>query len=287
MATVEIKPSGFKPGVKSVFIEIENITDSDIKNIRKKLKQLIKSEVQISNAFSQAFVFAVTQNPEANPSDVWQHVIYRGVLDLGLSDQQWKRISGFALERAFADIYNPRFKKLDLRIRPLPRKEAHDLLSKLGFRGEIKKDKIDCVIEQFINSDWAMVAGVHIKASLAERIQDDVPASLALMKKKLLSIVVTLDSKSYPPPHGNGVNYGELGGRSWADDKDKSRIKRQYIEEDGQFDALFSFNLRTPPSPEKTPSSKKIYTLGMGDQQPDSFVRFITSHLKRAIVIKE
>lgn len=286
MAKIEVKPTGFKPGTDSVIVDIENVTDAQVKKITKNLKDLIKSEKQVSDAFSKAFCFAVNLCPKANPSDIWQHLIYRSVLDLGMSDQQWKRISGFALERAFSEIYNPVLKKRGLRIRPLPKNEAHSILQKLGFKGEIKKDKIDCIIESLINNEWKMIAGLHVKASLAERIQDDVPASLALMSKNLLSIVLTLDSKSYPPPHGDGVNYGELGGRSWASTASKARIKRQYIEEDGQFDALFSFNLRTPPSSKKTPSGKKIYTLSFGEKQPDKFVEFLLEHLKKTASIK-
>lgn len=285
MAIITVKPSGFKPGVEPVNIEIENISDAEVNKIRAELKNLISSEKQISDAFSKSFYFAVQLCPLANPSDLWQHVIYRGVLDLGLSDQQWKRISGFALERAFSFIYNPRLQVHGLRLRCLPKSEAHDLFHKLGFRGEIKKDKVDCIIEREIKGEWAMIAGLHVKSSLAERIQDDVPASLALMSKNILSIVITLDSKSFPPPHGDGVNYGELGGRNW-DDQDKSRIKRQYIEEDGQFDALFSYNLRTPPSKKITHSGKKIYTLSMGEKQPDLFVSFVLGKLKKKAAVK-
>jgi hypothetical protein len=77
-----------------------------------------------------------------------------------------------------------------------------------------------------------------------------------------------------------GINYGELGGRTMAADKDKERLKRGYIETTGQFDALFSFNLRTPPSPEKTLSGKRIYTMSLHDKQPDAMVTMIVNHWK-------
>ena len=63
-----------------------------------------------------------------------------------------------------------------------------------------------------------------------------------------------------------------------AADKDKERLKREYIETTGQFDALFSFNLRTPPSPEKTLSGKRIYTMSLHDKQPDAMVKTIVNH---------
>lgn len=61
---------------------------------------------------------------------------------------------------------------------------------------------------------------------------------------------------------------------NWTD-KAKDRPKRDYIEKDGQFDALFSFNLRTPPSSDPTLSGKKIHTLSFAGPQPDALVTFI------------
>jgi hypothetical protein len=82
-----------------------------------------------------------------------------------------------------------------------------------------------------------------------------------------------MDAKSYPPPHGNCINYGELGGRSLGIEKE--RLKRNYIEIAGQFDGLFSFNLRTPPSEAETLSGKRIYTMSLHDESPDQLVRFL------------
>ncbi len=109
----------------------------------------------------------------------------------------------------------------------------------------------------------------------AERIQDDVPASIAFMQRGLLSVALTMDAKSYPPPHGNCINYGELGGRSLSIEKE--RQKRAYVEVTGQFDGLFSFNLRTPKSPETTPSGKRIYEMSLYEEQPDQLTRFLVT----------
>jgi len=281
MVKIEVKPTICKTGVASTFVEVESVSEKQYAKICDFLTLKIDSARQVSDAFAESFVHAIDLCRGANPSDIWQHVIYRKVLSLGYSDQQWKRISGFALERALAAIYQPRLTPHGLRIRPLPKSEAHDLLSKLGFKGEIKKDKIDSIVEQRINGVWTLIAGLHVKASLAERIQDDVPASLALMSRGILSIVLTMDSKSYPPPHGSGINFGELGGRSFDKADGKARIKRQYIEDDGQFDALFSFNLRTPPSKKKTPSGKRIITMGLNEPQPDPFVSMLLEHINQ------
>lgn len=93
------------------------------------------------------------------------------------------------------------------------------------------------------------------------------------MAAGLVSIALTMDAKSFPPPHGDCVNYGELGGRSRG--VEKERLKRNYVEVNGQFDGLFSFNLRTPESPARTPSGKRIHTLSLGEDQPDKLVRFL------------
>jgi hypothetical protein len=96
------------------------------------------------------------------------------------------------------------------------------------------------------------------------------------MERGLLSIALTMDAKSYPPPHGPCINYGELGGRSLGIEKE--RLKRNYIEVAGQFDGLFSFNLRTPPSEPTTQSGKKIYTMSLHEESPDQLVRFLVEH---------
>jgi hypothetical protein len=57
---------------------------------------------------------------------------------------------------------------------------------------------------------------------------------------------------------------------------EKERVKRNYIEVTGQFDALFSFNLRTPPSPERTLSGKRIYTMPFHGSQPDQMVQLLS-----------
>lgn len=226
------------------------------------------------------FVELLRHCPEANPSDLWQHVIYRHLLSVGWNDAQWKRVSGFALERALAAIYQPRLMPRGLRMHIVKAAEANRALAKIGITG-IKATKVDLFLEGKVKRDgglfgaydnWEVFGSAHVKSSIAERIQDDVPASLAFMERGLTSILLTMDAKSYPPPHGNCINYGELGGRSFAIEKD--RLKRQYVEVDGQFDALFSFNLRTPPSAQKTPSGKRIFAMSL-HEDPDPLVGFL------------
>jgi BsaWI restriction endonuclease type 2 len=273
MARIECRSS--QPGVPSRWVDVDHITDKQVARARARLDTLVAEKQQISTAVALAFLEAATACPEANPSDLWQHVIYRHLLERGWNDQRWKRVSGFALERAFVTLYAPRLLQRGIRMRILPALEANTLMSKLGVT-DTRATKVDLFLEGRSKGGWRIFGVAHVKSSIAERIQDDVPASRAFMERGFLSIALTMDAKSYPPPHGNCVNYGELGGRSLGIEKE--RLKRNYIEVAGQFDGLFSFNLRTPPSETTTPSGKRIHTMSLHDQPPDQLVRFLAAH---------
>jgi hypothetical protein len=233
-------------------------------------------KTNVSAAVAQAFIAITAMCPDTNPSDLWQHVIYRHLLIRGWSDNRWKRVAGFALERALVGIYQPRLAAYGLRMGMFDAQMANQYLAKL--KSDIRATKLDLFLEGKTERAWIVFGAAHVKGSIAERIQDDVPASRAFMEHGLTSIMLTMDSKSYPPPHGDCVNYGELGGRSLGIEKE--RLKRGYIEISGQFDGLFSFNLRTPPSPKNTPSGKRIYTMSLNEKQPDQLVKFLVNRWK-------
>ncbi len=275
MAKIECKSA--QKGVTSCTVQVDGITDEQVAEAHAGLDRLVTTEEQVSTAVAMAFVAVVKMCPDANPSDLWQHVIYRHLLDVGWSDNRWKRVSGFALERALVAIYEPRLAPHGLGMRILDRAEANRFLATLGT--SIRSTKIDLFLERKVEDEsailprWEIFGAAHVKSSIAERIQDDVPASEVFIRAGLVSVALTMDSKSYPPPHGSGVNYGELGGRSAG--VVKERLKRGYVEQTGQFGGLFSFNLRTPPSPNETPSGKRIYTLSLSEKQPDQLVQFL------------
>ena len=280
IATLECR--SVQPGVASAVVEVDGISDAEVAHYRQELTRRIAAGGQVSDAVALVFVELVRHCPAANPSDLWQHVIYRHTLSLGWNDAQWKRVSGFALERALVATYQPKLMPRGLKMHIVKSAEANRALAKIGIN-DVKATKVDLFVEGLAKrnlgalgevDEWVVFGSAHVKSSIAERIQDDVPASRAFMDRGFTSIVLTMDAKSYPPPHGNCVNYGELGGRSLGVDKD--RLKRRYVEVDGQFDGLFSFNLRTPPSPQITPSGKRIYTLGMHDN-PDPLVDFLAA----------
>ena len=281
MANIEVQSS--QKGIPSAWVKIDCITDAKVAQFRQELSNRLLFQGP-SDAVADVFVELTHHCPDANPSDLWQHVIYRHLMAVEeWSDNKWKRVSGFALERALVRLYQPRLTPLGIRMHIVAAKDANQKLSKMGIIG-IKSSKVDLFLEGLTETtsgifgkmkEWTVFGSAHVKSSIAERIQDDVPASLAFMSRGFTSVAITMDSKSYPPPHGGGINYGELGGRSMG--VDKERLKRSYVESDGQFDGMFSFNLRTPESPMKTPSSKRIFTLGMHDAQPDKLVTFLNN----------
>jgi hypothetical protein len=124
--------------------------------------------------------------------------------------------------------------------------------------------KTDLVLERTLGERTQRFGVIHCKASIAERLTDDVPVSRALMRKGIWSAVVTMDAKMFPPPHGDGIVRGELGL--------SARDKRRYFEIAGQFSGCYSFNLRTPPSRGITRSGCRIHSLSFAEEQPDVLV---------------
>lgn len=267
-------------GDVSVDVNVENVPDESYNAICVTFSQYLENE-KAYVAIAEAFVYAVALCPDANPSDIWQHIIYRCYLESGRNEQSWKRASGQGFEVAFAKIYNPFLSKYGVRIVVLSKSSQIKALEEMGLTGMIEPSKIDMALEGNCDPNtnaWRIFGIAHGKTSLAERIKDDAPASRIIMDHGFMSIAVTLDSKSFPPPHGDGVNYGELGGRTSANGVKENQPKRNYFEKDGDFTNGYSFNLRTPESPEETPSGSRIKTLSFSAQKPDVFINDIVSY---------
>jgi len=264
---------------KSVDVEIQNVSDENYKLIQEKFIILL-SEQRAFHAIADAFVYAVQLCPSANPSDIWQHIIYRTYIGQGNNEQSWKRASGQGFEEAFAAIYNPRLAEYGVRLVVLSKSSALRALKEMKLEKKIVPSKIDIAIEGNCKpkgNEWRIFGVVHSKTSIAERIKDDAPASRIIMKKGFISVAATLDSKSFPPPHGDGINHGELGGRTIGAGLKPDQPKRNYFEKDGDFTNGYSYNLRTPESPLKTKSGNRIKTLSFSEKQPDAFVSDVVS----------
>ena len=124
----------------------------------------------------------------------------------------------------------------------------------MGLSELVGGSKLDIALFGVIDGREHIFGGIHLKASLAERVTDDVPCSEAMMKKDYVSYLLTMDAKSFPPPNGDLINRGELGSIENSSDK------RNYIEVHGSFTGCYSYNLRTTPSGNTTRSGCKIYS---------------------------
>lgn len=270
---VRIKVYSYKRD-KNVVVDVENVSDNSYELIRTSFIKLLQKHKPYE-AIAEAFVYALELCPKANPSDIWQHIIYRTYIDEGNNEQSWKRASGQGFEVAYAKIYNPRFAVYGIRLVVLSKSSAIKALKEMGLFGKIEPSKMDIAIEgncDLQSNEWRIFGVIHGKTSLAERIKDDAPASRIIMEHGFVSVAATLDSKSFPPPHGDGVNHGELGGRTFAAGIKENQPKRNYFEKDGDFTNGYSYNLRTPQSPEITSSGSRIKTLSFSENQPDAFV---------------
>lgn len=247
-------------------VEVEGITQAQYTDISDSLITALQRETKAYIAVGQAMMSAVTLCPDANPADLWVHVIYHEYRErYGKSDQSWKRVSGDALEYVFINIYGPRLALYGITIRKGRASDSMALgLNSGGFGGS----KTDIVLEGIHNGFPVIFGVLHSKSSIAERLADDMPASRFLVDKGFWSSVVTMDGKMFPPPHGNAVVNGELK-------HTKGNDKRRYFEINGAFSNCYSFNLHTPPSDGPTPSGSRIYSLSFTEGQPDQLVKDI------------
>ncbi|MEP6683927.1 MAG: hypothetical protein ABJA35_11735 [Parafilimonas sp.] len=162
---------------KHVFVEIENVLDKEYELIKANFLRLLEDQKPYK-AISDAFVYAVELCPMANPSDIWQHIIYRTYIDEGNNEQSWKRASGQGFEVAFAKIYNPRFSVYGIRLVVLSKSTAIKALKEMMLFGKIEPSKMDIAIEgncDLQGNEWRIFGVIHGKTSLAERIKDDAP----------------------------------------------------------------------------------------------------------------
>ncbi len=266
--------------IRDTSVDLDGITESQYHQIREFLSHELAPQRQVRTGIVNAFLFAVRMCPSANPSDIWHHVIYREFLKIRAEigedpGQSWKRAGGEALEEVFAEYYRPLLEPHGVRMRALISRPAkRKALADMGLLGDVGDSKLDTVLEGRLDEDWKTFGGAHVKASLAERVSDDQGASEKMMRKGFLSPLLTMDAKSFPAPHGDFVNRGELGSPG------KPSEKRRYIEEKGQFDNCYSFNARTVPSRPSVKPGRRVYTLSMQGRE-DQFVRDIVAAWQR------
>lgn len=241
-----------------------------------------QGEVKNREAICNTFLELVHRSLGENPSDLWHHVVYRLYCEILTKTRQtdpaqsWVRASGDALELFLERWYGPVLKPYDISIKALiGRSQKRAVLLEFGLGKKVGDGKLDVALISRIGSDEGTpFGGVHVKASLAERVSDDIPCSRALQRKGFLSPLWTLDVKSFPPPHGDLVNRGELGS------PDAPSEKRKYVEHHGDFDHCYTANARSIASSAKTKSGKRVIVLDLANQ-PDEFARNVIAAARK------
>jgi len=264
-------------------IDLAGVTESAYARVREILNHaLAQPAVKNREGICEAFLYVLRECPAGNPSNLWHHVVYRLYCEVFGKHrpqdpkQSWVRASGDALEIAVQELYKPALEPHGVRISALiSRQQKKAALVEMGLGESVGDSKLDVALYvQGGDKSWHVFGGAHIKASLAERVSDDVPCSRAMMRKGYWSPLWTLDVKSFPPPHGDLVNRGELGSPSSPSEK------RRYVENHGDFDNCYSANTRTVPSSGSTSSGKLVYTLDL-PSQPDQFAEDARSQAER------
>ncbi len=198
------------PGVsQKAYLATKTLLDAKLGNVDRKNRE----------AISTAFVHALRKCPNANASDLWHHVVYRLYCTIlpryrpQDPKQSWVRAGGEALEMTLERLYTPVLAPHGIRIKMLlGAGQKIKALSDMGIQATVGAAKLDMTLHMIDGQDrWIIIGGVHVKASLAERVSDDIPASRAMMAAGYFSPLWTLDVKSFPPPHGDLVNRGEFG----------------------------------------------------------------------------
>ncbi|SNS07380.1 BsaWI family type II restriction enzyme [Hymenobacter mucosus] len=225
-----------------------------------------KNKQKNREAIFEAIEFAVKKLPKLNPSDIYVHLVYRAYIrdyKRTRAEQSWVRAGGEAMEIFVEKHYSKLLAAEGITIKALlSGAEKAKALKEMGLEGVVGDSKLDIALYGTHKGKQVIFGGIHSKASLAERVSDDVPCSVAMMGLGLQSILLTFDAKSYPPPQGNLVTIGEFG------TTDNPSDKRHYIESHGSFDVCFSYNLHTYPSKLPTKSGKQIYVSDFGPDDP-------------------
>ena len=118
-----------------------------------------------------------------------------------------------------------------------PQKEKRKLLQSMNLNYAVEAEKADVLLLDISKNRRECFGVVHVKASIAERRQNDQNFSLALLSKNYFSPFMTMDCKSMPS--ANPVNKGEFG-ITIDDDQDNRIDKRKEFEEEGYFSSCFS-----------------------------------------------
>ena len=176
-------------GIK-VQIDLPGVSKNAYKLTRTILEDcLTQPKTKNREAIRDAYLHVLKRCKNANPSDLWHHVVYRLYCRIFNKHrpqdpkQSWVRASGEALELVLERLYTPVFAPHNIRISTLiSRKRKRAALEELGLSATVGSDKLDIALHwKPPDGLWRIFGGVHVKASLAERVSEDIPCSRAMM----------------------------------------------------------------------------------------------------------
>lgn len=230
-------------------------------------------------AIVKCYLYAVQTWPHLNPSDLWYFFLAHAYQDdfnhpaaaAGKDwSQSWKRAGGWSLEAMFVEYYNPHLQKHGIELTMPEPSVKRPLLARMGFTDEAAVEKAD-VMAMGMDSEGKQhpFGVVHVKASLAERRTDDVPLSKKLIAANYASPLLTMDCKANPKPLP--INKGELGPAQGGLERVSS--KRLDIEQERAFDAVFTYNTNTIPTPPGS-AAARIMNCNFSDSN-DAFVQYL------------
>jgi hypothetical protein len=239
-----------------------------------------------ADAVVTAFFKAFRLWSKINPSDLWWFVVSRLFLDpynhpasemhRDLA-QSWKRTSGWALERVFVKHYSDHLRKHHILMDTFSDNEKRQLLEAMRLKYALESAKADVLLVNLASGKRECFGVVHVKASIAERRQNDQSFSKALRDKNYFSPFMTMDCKSFPG--AKPINKGEFG-EPLTIGKDGRTDKRKEFEEEGYFSACFSYNKNTKPTLPGQKAAARIYQMNFSDPD-DDFSRLVIAARNR------
>lgn len=269
----------FPMGQHSAKVELAGASMDELNDVLLELRNLLALGLK-REAIVACYLKAVRSWPHLNPSDLWYFLVSHAYQDsynhpateFGRDwSQSWKRASGWAFEAVLLEHYNPHLSSLDIQLEmPTDPARKTALLADMQVNDVAGAQKADVIAIGTSGGIEIPFGVIHVKASLAERRTDDVPLSQQLIAKGFASPLVTMDCKASPSdsPHNRG-EFGSVQG-SGAD----VTPKRLDIEQDRKFDAGFSFNGNTLPTPAGQAASARISVVNFADPD-DAFSRYL------------
>ena len=220
--------------------------------------------------------------PTVNPAVVWGLIIQRlytipyswnpdNLSPGGDLAQSWKRSAGWALEQVVVRRYSNA-----LHLHGITISSDNKDIKEFSRAFHINESKPDVVLFSENKGVKNWIGALAIKASVAERRDDDVPWAGEVMDAGMIVPYVTMDVKSYPgrAPSVDGEykeNWDGVG-------TDKRNAKRSDVEDQGVFSGVFSFNTNTKPThPKYNTPGNRIFSIDWSNSN-DELLQFILSN---------